>query len=170
MTSNLGARAIEKQTSLGFRRHDEQMSYERMNDLITTELKRMFNPEFLNRLDDVIVFHSLTEDHIGKIVEIMIDEVNAQLNERGMVLELSAEAKEWILQRGFDPAYGARPLRRIIQRHVEDALAEEVLKGNFEDNSMILVTVEDDELAFVEMLPALSSVDDDIEINVIRDT
>jgi len=169
MTSNLGARSIEKQTSLGFHQQDEHASYERMHKLISAELKRMFNPEFLNRLDDSIIFHMLTEEHIGKIVEIMIDQVNAQLSERGMVIELSQEAKQWIIRRGFEPAYGARPLRRIIQRHVEDALAEEVLKGNIDDNSIILVTVKDDELAFVEMSPAISSVEGNIAMNMMRD-
>jgi ATP-dependent Clp protease ATP-binding subunit ClpC len=170
MTSNLGARSIEKQTLLGFHQQDEHTSYERMRDLITAELKRMFNPEFLNRLDDTIIFHTLTEEHISKIVDIMVDQVNTQLSERGMVIELSPDANQWIIRQGFDPAYGARPLRRVIQRHVEDALAEEVLKGNINDNSLILVTVKDDELAFVEMSTAISSAEGNIEMNVMRDT
>ena len=126
----------------------------------------MFSPEFLNRLDETIIFHTLTEEHIRKIVDIMIDQVNAQLSERGIVIELSPEARQWIMRRGFDPAYGARPLRRMIQRHIEDALAEEVLKGNVDDNSCILVTVNDDELAFVEMVPALSSAEEQMELKV----
>ncbi len=128
----------------------------------------MFNPEFLNRLDDTIIFHMLAEEHIDKIVDIMIDDVNAQVNERGMIIELSPDAKQWIIRQGFDPAYGARPLRRIIQRHVEDALAEEVLKGNINDNSFILVTVKDDELAFVEMPTTISSTEHNVEMNVMR--
>jgi ATP-dependent Clp protease ATP-binding subunit ClpC len=169
MTSNIGARAMEKQTALGFHQHDGQTSYDRINDIVTSELKRMFNPEFLNRLDEIIVFHTLTEEHIRQIVEIMIDQVNVQLSERGIMLELSDEAKDWIVRHGTDPAHGARPLRRVIQHHVEDALAEEVLKGNFEEQSVIWGTVEDDELVFVEMLPALSSIEDDIEVDMMRD-
>lgn len=159
MTSNIGARSLEKRTSLGFHQHDEDMSYDRMKDLIKAELKHVFNPEFLNRLDDTLIFHPLTREHIGQIVDLMIGRVNAQLKQRGLTLEVAADAKEWLIQRGFDPSYGARPLRRVIQRHIEDALAEEVLRGHFDENTVILVTVDDDELHFVEMLPALSSSD-----------
>ncbi len=168
MTSNIGARALEKNTHLGFHQHDVSTSHDRMNDIVTSELKRMFNPEFLNRLDDTIIFHSLTENHIRQIVDIMIAQVNVQLRERGMVLELSDEAKEWIVRKGTEPAYGARPLRRVIQHHIEDALAEEVLKGRFDEQSLILATVEDDELAFVEMLPAHSSLEEDRKVDIIR--
>ncbi|MBD3309296.1 AAA domain-containing protein, partial [candidate division KSB3 bacterium] len=119
MTSNLGARLINKKSFLGFRQNTEENAYDQMNALIQTELKRMFNPEFLNRLDDTIVFHPLTKEHIGAIVDIMIQEVNTQLDERNMTLILSDDAKEWLIQQGFDPAYGARPLRRVIQRHIE---------------------------------------------------
>jgi ATP-dependent Clp protease ATP-binding subunit ClpC len=170
MTSNLGARSIEKQTSLGFHQQDDHTAYEWMNELITAELKRVFNPEFLNRLDDVIIFHTLTEAHVSKIVDMMIDQVNARLSERGIMIEISPEAKHWIIHRGFDPGYGARPLRRIIQRNIEDPLAEEVLKQNFDDNTMILVTVNNDELSFVEMPSAISSAEENLEINVMGET
>jgi ATP-dependent Clp protease ATP-binding subunit ClpC len=168
MTSNLGARSLEKQTSLGFQRQDDRTSYERMQDLIQTELKRVFNPEFLNRLDEVIVFHTLNEEHIGKIVDLMIEQVNGRLNERGIIMKLSPEAKQWIIRQGLDPAYGARPLRRIIQRNIEDPLAEEVLKRNFDESNLILVTVDNDTLTFVEMPSEQSSVTAQLEVNVMK--
>jgi ATP-dependent Clp protease ATP-binding subunit ClpC len=156
MTSNLGARLIEKRTSLGFQQHHENTSYGHMNDLIHSELKRAFNPEFINRLDDTIIFHMLTKEHIGQIVDIMINELNTQLKEQDMVLRVLPEAKEWLIQKGYDPAYGARPLRRVIQRYIEDMLAEEVLKGRFGPKSLIDVTIEDDTPAFIERSPATS--------------
>jgi len=142
MTSNIGARLLEKRTSLGFQKYDADHSYTHMNTLIQGELKRVFSPEFLNRLDEMITFHSLNKDHISQIIELMIEEVNEQLHEKRMRLRLSPEAKEWLIQKGFDPAYGARPLRRIIQRHIEDTLAEEVLKGRFEGCGLLDVVIE----------------------------
>lgn len=159
MTSNLGARTIEKQTAFGFQKPDASVAYDRMNDLITTELKRVFNPEFLNRLDEVIVFHALTEDHVGKIVDILMEQVNSHLSERGIALELTPEARQWLVRRGYDPAYGARPLRRLIQRHIEDALAEEVLKRNFREQSFVKVVVENDTLVFVEQRPEIMPIE-----------
>lgn len=166
MTSNLGARLIEKRTSLGFHQNNDTTSYDHMDKLIHSELKRVFNPEFLNRLDETITFHTLAKDHIGKIVDIMIDEVNMQLKEKDMKLIISPAAKEWLIQKGFDPAYGARPLRRIIQRYIEDTLAEEVLKERFVDNGLILVVIENDVPAFIEMSGANLSEEENVEYSV----
>ncbi len=163
MTSNLGARLIEKRTSLGFHQQNETSSYEHMDKLIHSELKRVFNPEFLNRLDETITFHTLAKDHISQITDIMIHDLNRQLKEKDMKLIISPDAKEWLIQKGFDPAYGARPLRRIIQRYLEDTLAEEVLKGRFIDNGLILVVIEDDAPAFIEMSATGVNEEEDIE-------
>ncbi|PID58111.1 ATP-dependent Clp protease ATP-binding subunit ClpC [candidate division KSB3 bacterium] len=148
MTSNLGARALEKSSSLGFQQASETRSFDRMNSMIQGELKRVFNPEFLNRLDGTITFHPLDKTHISQIVEIMLDEVNTQLQKRDLELRLSPEAKTWLIQKGFNPAYGARPLRRIIQRYLEDPLAEEVLKGRFAEHGRIDVIIEHERPAF----------------------
>ena len=150
MTSNLGARALEKRSFLGFHQANEQHAFAHMNSMIQGELKRVFNPEFLNRLDGMITFHTLDEEHINQIVDIMLDEVNAQLQERDMKLFLSPEAKAWLIREGFNPAYGARPLRRTIQRHIEDPLAEEVLKGRFQEHGQISIVIEEDRPFFKE--------------------
>ncbi len=148
MTSNLGARLLEKRRALGFQRYDAEFSYEHMNTLIHGELKRVFSPEFLNRLDGTITFHSLTKDHISQIIDLMIEEINEQVHEKNIRLRLSPSAREWLVRKGFDPAYGARPLRRVIQRHIEDTLAEEVLKGHFEEGGLLDVVIEHDMPAF----------------------
>ena len=146
MTSNLAARSIEKGTSLGFQK--EETGYERVKDNIRDELKRTFNPEFLNRIDDVVIFNPLSNESILRIVDIEIGKVNETLAEKGLRLEVSDEAREWIGKEGYEPAYGARPLRRVIQRHIEDTLSEEVLRGKFREPGVILVKLAGDELVF----------------------
>lgn len=148
MTSNLAARSIEKGTSLGFQKEDAGKGFERVKDNIRNELKRTFNPEFLNRIDDVVIFSPLTNDNILKIVDIEIAKVNETLADKELRLELTEEAKDWVSKEGYDPAYGARPLRRVIQRHIEDTLSEEVLRGKFTDAGVILVKLAGDELVF----------------------
>ena len=148
MTSNLAARSIEKGTSLGFQKVDSSFGFDKMKDSIRDELKRTFNPEFLNRIDDVIIFRPLAHEDILKIVDIEISKVNKTLSEKEMTIELSGEAKDWLARQGFEPAYGARPLRRVIQRHIEDTLSEEVLHGKFQDGGTILAKLAGDELVF----------------------
>jgi len=148
MTSNLAARSIEKGTSLGFQKEDAGKGFERVKDNIRNELKRTFNPEFLNRIDDVVIFSPLTNDNILRIVDIEIAKVNETLADKELRLELTEEAKDWVSKEGYDPAYGARPLRRVIQRHIEDTLSEEVLRGKFTDAGVILVKLAGDELVF----------------------
>ncbi|MBE3583779.1 MAG: ATP-dependent Clp protease ATP-binding subunit [Limnochordaceae bacterium] len=159
MTSNVGAHEIQRQTSIGFRRYeDERSAYEQMKSKVTEELRRTFRPEFLNRIDEIIVFHSLTRDDIKKIVDIMLKEVRQELKERNIDLVLTEEAKEFLVDKGFDKEYGARPLRRAIQRYLENPLSDEVLEGHFPENSTIYVGVKSkEELAFAdnpEGLPA----------------
>jgi ATP-dependent Clp protease ATP-binding subunit ClpC len=141
MTSNIGAKDIARNVSFGFGMSDETgASYEEMKDRIMGELKKVFRPEFLNRIDEVIVFHKLTRDEIKEIIDLMIGRVRAQVAEHELQLELDEEAKELLVDKGWDPAMGARPLRRAIQRYIEDPLADEVLKqGEIETGTTVLV-------------------------------
>jgi ATP-dependent Clp protease ATP-binding subunit ClpC len=150
MTSNVGARMIDKGMSLGFHRDTEVDQYARMKDDITTELKKTFNPEFLNRIDEVVIFHPLEKQHLVKIVDILINEVNQRLADRGIQIELTAEVKKWLIKEGYQPTYGARPMRRCIQKRIEDPLSEEILKGRFKDVKRIKVVLKDDNPAFEE--------------------
>ena len=153
MTSNVGAREITQDKSLGFRgdrRADMQTerAYESMRSRVMDELKRTFRPEFLNRVDDVIVFHSLSREQIRMIVELMLDQVNKQLHSQGMRLEATDDARDLIASEGFDINYGARPLRRAIQRMIEDPLSEEVLLGRFSEGDVIGTEVADGKIIF----------------------
>jgi ATP-dependent Clp protease ATP-binding subunit ClpC len=141
MTSNIGAKDIARNVSFGFGASDETgASYEEMKDRIMGELKKVFRPEFLNRIDEVIVFHKLTRDEIKEIIELMIGRVRAQVAEHELQLELDEGAKELLVDKGWDPAMGARPLRRAIQRYIEDPLADEVLRtGDVEPGTTVLV-------------------------------
>ena len=140
MTSNIGTRQFTLHTNLGFAKAgDETFAYDKMRETVLSELKRAFNPELLNRIDEVTVFHPLTLDHMREIVELMLRRLQDQLKEKQMSLQVEEDAKEFLIQQGFDPNYGARPLRRAIQRHVEDALAEEVLRGHFSDGGTVRI-------------------------------
>jgi ATP-dependent Clp protease ATP-binding subunit ClpC len=131
MTSNLGARDISKGGGLGFHSQDAKSSYEVIRDKVKEEVERAFNPEFLNRVDDVIVFHPLTRDEIGQIVHILLGEVRGRLAEEGLTLRLRDAAVEFLVDRGFDKRFGARPLRRAIQKYLEDPLSEKILLAEF---------------------------------------
>jgi len=133
MTSNVGAQIIRKRGSLGFKTIKEEIEYEEMKNLLLEEVKKTFKPEFLNRLDEIIVFKPLDKEALEKIVEIEIFYVNERLREQNLYVELSKEAKEFFIEKGFDPMFGARPLKRVIQRFLEDPLAEEMIRGKFKD-------------------------------------
>jgi len=160
MTSNVGARIIEKATPLGFQRNESDLVYERIKENVLGELKKMFNPEFLNRVDEIVVFHPLEKDHLLSIIDLLVEETNRKLLERELVVEVSQEVKEWIIKRYYQPVYGARPMRRAIQKEIEDPLSEELLKGRFKESHKINVILEDDTPTFVaaEESPILSSV------------
>jgi ATP-dependent Clp protease ATP-binding subunit ClpC len=160
MTSNMSARAVSKGVSLGFQKDSEVGDYERMKENLLQEVRKAFNPEFLNRLDEITVFHTLTREHIKDIVDLLINQLNTQLIERGVTLELEPEAKEFIATDGYDPSFGARPLRRTIQRLIEDPLSEEVLKGHFKDGGEIVVRLEGDQLVFIDKRDLVKSVSD----------
>ncbi|NLM25410.1 MAG: ATP-dependent Clp protease ATP-binding subunit [Firmicutes bacterium] len=149
MTSNVGAHQIQREAGIGFRiSDDERDQYTAMKEKVLEELKRTFRPEFLNRIDETIVFHALNKDHIAKIVDIMLKDLSGQLTERDIKLELTDAAKEKLVEEGYDQDFGARPLRRAIQRLIENPLAEEILKGKFADGSTVRVDVEDGKLVF----------------------
>ncbi|MBE17446.1 MAG: ATP-dependent Clp protease ATP-binding subunit ClpC [Nitrospinae bacterium] len=148
MTSNIAARTIEKGSAVGFQKNDLANNFDKMKDRIRDELKRTFNPEFLNRIDEVATFRTLSHEDITKIVDIEIAKMNKTLKDKNLSIELSDEARSWVAKEGFDPAYGARPLRRVIQKHIEDTLSEEFLRGKFTDGGTVLVKLAGDELIF----------------------
>ena len=143
MTSNLGARNIAK-GGLGFQQADPRSSYEAMRDKVNEEINRAFNPEFLNRVDDTIVFHPLSRDHIAQIVQIMLGDLRERLTESGLTLELSQAAVDFLVRHGYDERYGARPLKRAIRRFIEDPLSEKILMAEFADGDELEVVVSED--------------------------
>src|SRR5881398_2625776 len=146
LTTNLGTRDISKAVGLGFQKgNDDQSNYERMKNKVNEELKQHFRPEFLNRIDDIVVFHQLTEDEIVRIVDLMLARVEGQLANKDMSLEVTPAGKKLLAARGFDPVLGARPLRRTIQREIEDALSEKILYGELAAGQIIVVDVEGEE-------------------------
>jgi ATP-dependent Clp protease ATP-binding subunit ClpC len=149
MTSNIGVDVLKKQGSLGFATRTEEDTYEKMKDKLLTEVKRHFKPEFLNRIDDIIVFKPLTKDHLYKIIQLEIAEVGTRLKDKAITMEFSQEAIDFLIEKGFDPVFGARPLKRTIQRYLEDPLSEALISGTFKDGSKIAVTRENDKLAFI---------------------
>ena len=152
MTSNIGARFITEQKTLGFTnrsadsQEDEKKKYEETKKEVLAELKKQFRPEFINRIDEVIVFHKLNEEEIGQIIDIMLEEVQKRLQENNMEVVMDASVKELIAKNGVDKAYGARPLRRTIQNLLEDKLAEEILEGNLKSGEKKKVTVKEDKI------------------------
>jgi ATP-dependent Clp protease ATP-binding subunit ClpC len=150
MTSNIGADLWKKQGALGFKPKEDELTYKEIKTRLLDETKRTFKPEFLNRIDDIIVFHPLTKENLQDIIEIEVGEVTKRLTEQNIGLELSKEAKEFLIEKGFDPIYGARPLKRTIQRFLEDPLAEEIIRGNFKNASKVKVDFERDHLSFTK--------------------
>jgi ATP-dependent Clp protease ATP-binding subunit ClpC len=147
MTSNLGTADLRK-ASLGFVKADEAVTHERMKNKVNEELKRHFRPEFLNRIDEVIVFHELSTDDITHIVDLLMKRVASQLEGQGLNLELTPEAKLLLAKKGYDPQLGARPLRRAIQRLVEDPLSEKILWKEFKAGETIVIDADGDEIKF----------------------
>ncbi len=140
LTTNLGTRDIAKAANTGFNLgNNTETSYQRMKDQVSNELKQQFRPEFLNRLDDIIVFRQLTEPQVRQIVDLDVQQLNDRLFERHMELDLTDKAKDLLAQKGFDPLLGARPLRRVIQRDIEDAVSEKILMGELNDNERVIV-------------------------------
>jgi len=159
MTSNAGAREISKDSFLGFQPQQGVLDYKEIKASAMNELKRLFRPEFLNRVDEIVVFHSLDKKQVAAILEILLKEVSDRLKERNIRLEVTQKAKEYLIQKGYDVKFGARPLRRTIQQEIEDPLAMEILKRKFESGSTVVVSVRKGKLVFLhgpqEKKPAL---------------
>ncbi len=153
MTSNIGTREIIKGRTLGFHATEEEIDYERMKEKLLEEVKRTFNPEFLNRIDEIIVFRPLGRKEIMQIIDILFGDVRERVKEKGLDIVLTLEAKEFLMEKGYNPDYGARPLRRTIQRYLEDPLAERLLEGGIKEGSTIVVERGDDELVFTVKEP-----------------
>jgi ATP-dependent Clp protease ATP-binding subunit ClpC len=141
MTSNIGTRDLKRGVSFGFGTGTSKDEYESMKSVIEDALKRVFNPEFLNRIDDTIIFHPLEKSHIMEIVQIQMRDLVRRVSSMNITIELTKQAKEFLAERGYDPSFGARPLRRALQKFVEDPIAEELLKGKFPEGSKIRVKV-----------------------------
>jgi ATP-dependent Clp protease ATP-binding subunit ClpC len=150
MTSNVGSDTIKKQSTMGFSPITDSDSYERMRERILEEAKKTFRPEFLNRLDDILVFRSLTKPDLIQILDLELNKVIGRLKTRNIVLTLDEKAKDFLVVKGYDPAYGARPMRRSVERYLEDPLAEEILKGVFHDGDPVAVSAEKDKLTFTQ--------------------
>ncbi len=150
MTSNLGTRMLGKSGSLGFQRESDYSLMSKMKDTVQAELKKSFNPEFLNRIDDIVVFHPLEKEHLEKIILILIKELNDKLLEKGISLELSDELIHWLVQEGYDQVYGARPMRRCVQKNIEDPLSEQILQGRFKESKIVRAVLKDNAPDFTE--------------------
>ena len=161
MTSNIGADLIKNQSGFGFGKRSEQANYEKMKELLDKEMERHFRPEFLNRLDSQIVFRPLTREDLQTIVEYELNKVFKRLIEHGLHLDLADAAKEFLIDKGYNPEFGARPLRRAIERYIEDPLSEDLLRGKFKGKGLIKITVQDEDHLKFEGMDAPPEVSDD---------
>jgi ATP-dependent Clp protease ATP-binding subunit ClpC len=145
MTSNIGADRIMSSDPFGFMKRDEEIGYQKMKDMLLSELERHFRPEFINRLDEVVVFHKLVHDDLLQVLDLEVAKVNLRLKEHGLTLQLNDDAREFLLEKGTDEKFGARPLRRTISSMIEDPLSEDMLRNKYAGKSIIQVSVEEDE-------------------------
>ncbi len=157
MTSNAGAREISRESSVGFQTSEGLLSYNEIKSSAMNELKKRFRPEFINRVDEIVVFHSLSRPQVASILGILLAEVQKRLSERELTLEVSEPARDLLIDKGFDEKYGARPLRRTIQREIEDPLSMELLRGKFNNRSHVRVDVDDGKIVFVEKASGASA-------------
>ena len=155
LTSNISSRMLEKGTSLGFHKDDNDLNYDKMQKELKQDLKKTFNPEFLNRLSETVVFRPLELNNIVEILDVQLQALNEQLIQQGLTLDVTSGAKQWIAEKGFDANFGARPLKRAIQKYLEDVLSDEMLKGRFKNGGLIEVSLQDDSLVFVEKTDAV---------------
>ena len=146
MTSNVGATEIQHRNTLGF--SGGEQAYDDMCDRYMDALKEKFRPEFLNRIDDIIVFHKLTKDETAKIAELLLGSLRKRLAVIGVSLKVSDQAMNLIIEKGYDNEYGARPLKRVIQRYIEDKLSEEILRGQFKEGAVVTVDADGKEFFF----------------------
>ena len=158
MTSNIGSDLIRQDRSIGFlAKHNEDVeetaAYERMKSNVLDEVKRFFRPEFLNRIDGTVVFHALSQNHMQQIVELMLADVASNLIQKGVDMEVTEEAKSWLVEEGFDPKFGARPLRRVIQDNIEDQLSDVVLNGTINPGDTAVIDVNDGKITVITKSP-----------------
>jgi ATP-dependent Clp protease ATP-binding subunit ClpC len=158
MTSNVGSDTIRKQSTLGFSPITDEGTYEKMRERILEESKKTFRPEFLNRLDDVIVFRAFTKPDLIQILTLEVEKVLERLRRKSLHLELDEKARDFLVEKGYDPQYGARPMRRAVERFLEDPLAEEILKGNLHEGEPIIVTTDNEKLVFNQKAAAAGAV------------
>ena len=165
MTSNIGTRDIKSTGGFGFGLDTAKDKYESMKNTVEDAVKRVFNPEFLNRIDDTIVFHSLERDSIMRIIDIQMKDLVKRMHSMNITIELVKAAKEFLVEKGYDPTFGARPLKRALQKYVEDPLAEEILKGKFTDGAKVKVKFDKkkEQLRFVEATKGKTKKDDEIK-------
>jgi ATP-dependent Clp protease ATP-binding subunit ClpC len=150
MTSNIGTKMIQKGVSLGFHSAEQSEQERRRKEEVLSELRKSFSPEFLNRIDEVVVFHQLDQTHLMSILDILLRELNLRLIEKGVELEIDDEVRNWLIKEGYQPLYGARPMRRTIQRAIGDPLSEELIKGRFKESRKVKVVLRDNTPAFIE--------------------
>ena len=149
MTSNIGARHLASNSQLGFGNADQASSDQKSHDLIMNEVKRVFNPEFINRLDEIIVFESLTEEDLKQIVDLLLAQANKNLESKQIEIELGDDSKQWIIELTCgDRSYGARPLRRAIQKYIEDPVSELIIQGKLKENQTLTVYLKDEALYY----------------------
>jgi ATP-dependent Clp protease ATP-binding subunit ClpC len=141
MTTNAGAEAIKNESAFGFQKQDDDASYDSMKARVMERIEKFFRPEFINRCDDIIVFRHLTTDDLKQVVDLELSKVRERLQEKGLKLVLSDEAKKFVIKKGSNTDFGARPLRRAIEGYVEDPLSEELLKGEFQGKDTVMVDV-----------------------------
>jgi ATP-dependent Clp protease ATP-binding subunit ClpC len=164
MTSNIGSDLIKRDTSIGFAHSmtsEQEASdvYAKMKGKVEEEVKRFFRPEFLNRIDGQLVFHALSKEHIVSIVDLMLNEVRKPMLEKGLSLEVTDAAKAWLGEKGYDPTFGARPLRRVIEKNIEDPLSDAVLNAKYQPGDTVIVDVnaDDDELTIGPVIEVLTT-------------
>ena len=150
LTSNVGAERLQKGSAMGFTPPDDEEDYARMKENLTEEAKKVFRPEFLNRFDDILVFRSLGRDELTQILELELEKVRKRLAERDIHFELDASARDLLLEKGFDPTYGARPMRRAVERYLEDPMAEEIIRGDLLEGETISISAKDNKLEFTQ--------------------
>jgi ATP-dependent Clp protease ATP-binding subunit ClpC len=149
MTSNLGTEFVKKGGTLGFNSQDETVEDKQDREKIDKVLKTTFRPEFLNRIDEIILFSPLTLEQMDQIVELQMKEVRTRLQEQGLSVEISPEAREWLAKAGFDPVFGARPLKRVLQKHIESALSIKLLEGEYKDGEQVVVDLNPEKTGLV---------------------
>ena len=150
---------------MGFTPPDDEEDYARMKENLTEEAKKVFRPEFLNRFDDILVFRSLGRDELTQILELELEKVRKRLAERDIHFELDASARDLLLEKGFDPTYGARPMRRAVERYLEDPMAEEIIRGDLREGETISISTKDEKLEFTQKESSAKGEDSKVSSN-----